>query len=526
MEQNNLYCPKCGTELTEGQNFCPKCGVKAGSGKKLKISKKAIAICASVVVVIGVAVTGLVTYLNSPNTKFVTAMSESNWGLAASIYTQNKSDTGFSEKANKYIAALFDEIKADFVESKIDYETALELVNEYKSITSVAYVTSFLDKVNASKEAFKAAQEAYSSGNYFTALNEYGKVIAEDTANYELSQKALTDVKAELIEKITSDANSKLASKDYTVAIAVLTECEESGYADDSITTLLTQAKNEESQSIRDEAIASANADAGKGDYSAAYATLKAVPTEHSNDEITTLMAEMKAKAISQSNSEAQKKYNSGDFLGAYQYLNSQPTDLKDTNAHTLMGKCKDEYISFALAEAESKANSGDYTGALAVLDAGIKVFSSDYELATAKNSINAVKTEKEQLVYVTSTRTESGYIYRDAFAPVKNNSDKVVKEYSVVIAMFDKNWYPVSNRYDFDNYDGVSNFHAGRADSANIQPGGTYGTYSYWNIEGDATNIVACVIRVEFYDGTTWMNPYYEYWKEKYADTPQVKKS
>jgi hypothetical protein len=88
---------------------------------------------------------------------------------------------------------------------------------------------------------------------------------------------------------------------------------------------------------------------------------------------------------------------------------------------------------------------------------------------------------------------------------------------------MFDKNWYPVSNQYDFNNYDGVSNFSAGKADSANIQPNGTNGSNSYWNIESDATNIVACVLKVEFYDGTVWTNPYYEYWKEKYADTPQV---
>ena len=86
---------------------------------------------------------------------------------------------------------------------------------------------------------------------------------------------------------------------------------------------------------------------------------------------------------------------------------------------------------------------------------------------------------------------------------------------------MLDSSGYPVNNSYSFDNFQGYKNVHGGKADSANIQPGKTFGEGYYWLIEGSCDKILACVVSAEFYDGTTWENPYLEQWLNLYAEKP-----
>ena len=56
-----------------------------------------------------------------------------------------------------------------------------------------------------------------------------------------------------------------------------------------------------------------------------------------------------------------------------------------------------------------------------------------------------------------------------------------------------------------------------------NIQPGMTYGSDSGWRISDDDTpeakQFLACVKEVEYYDGSKWVNPYYDYWVEEYKE-------
>jgi len=56
--------------------------------------------------------------------------------------------------------------------------------------------------------------------------------------------------------------------------------------------------------------------------------------------------------------------------------------------------------------------------------------------------------------------------------------------------------------------------------DSANIQPGQSFGEDYVWNLYtdyGTINKIIACVIGVEYYDGSKWTNDYYDSWKEEH---------
>lgn len=156
-------------------------------------------------------------------------------------------------------------------------------------------------------------------------------------------------------------------------------------------------------------------------------------------------------------------------------------------------------------------------------------VLKNDADLIAKKTFCETKKTEKEesdkkakleelknnQKVTVQSALAyDDGYsfVFRKATVVVRNNTNQVLKDYTVGILMFDNNGYPIEVRYSFQ---GDENLFRGRGQSANVQPGGTYGSNQYWDIEDNATKIKACVIRAEFYDGSTWENEYFNYWLE-----------
>lgn len=86
-------------------------------------------------------------------------------------------------------------------------------------------------------------------------------------------------------------------------------------------------------------------------------------------------------------------------------------------------------------------------------------------------------------------------------------------KSGNINISPLHKRPYFLSERIDIYKYHNIDNSYLCAAGSANVKPGGTYGQEYYWDIADDATQIKACVESVKFVDGTTWENPYLEYW-------------
>lgn len=220
-------------------------------------------------------------------------------------------------------------------------------------------------------------------------------------------------------------------------------------------------------------------------------------------------------------------KYKDKDFLDAITAFSK----VIEADANYGDAQAKIEEIS-SLAEEESidsaknYAAEGDYKSAVDILllakrvldnDDAINLLVSEYEDLKQQQIVDEYKAQ--QKISVLSTRVGHGYsyLYNKAYVTVQNNTDQVVKMYVVGILQFDSNGYPINNSYQI--LDGEGNLKRGRADSPNINPGGTYGNNSYWDIEGDAEKIKACIIEAEFYDGTSWSNPYYDYWYEAEKD-------
>ncbi len=101
------------------------------------------------------------------------------------------------------------------------------------------------------------------------------------------------------------------------------------------------------------------------------------------------------------------------------------------------------------------------------------------------------------------------------------NNSENVIKNYTVSILAYDENGYPVKveGQYNFN-----SDFEAlVLGEAVNIQPGDSQGENYGYNL-GERHGISYAMVLVkelEFYDADTWTNPYYKFWIDKYKEKP-----
>ncbi len=136
-------------------------------------------------------------------------------------------------------------------------------------------------------------------------------------------------------------------------------------------------------------------------------------------------------------------------------------------------------------------------------------------------------KAKEEQLVIVENARiavqsNEHKTLYPDMIQViVKNVSDKTIKDMKIGSIAFDQNGYPVkikpfwgiSEEYEF----------VGHAENVNIIAGGRFGDSQGWKLDEShgISKVLSCVQSVTFYDGTTWENPYYQYWIKEYKEKP-----
>ena len=184
-------------------------------------------------------------------------------------------------------------------------------------------------------------------------------------------------------------------------------------------------------------------------------------------------------------------------------------------------------YKKEMLANAKKLADAKKYEEAIESLNEALIMLPKDPDLAAKRKEYQSLQkkadeaaekkrledAKKNQKLTVTSCRAyDVGYsiILRRGEVVVKNKTNKVVKDYTVGMLLFDDNGYPVDVEYSFQ---GEGNLMRGKSSSANVLAGQSNGENSYWDIPDRATRIKACVISATFMDGTTWSNDYFDSW-------------
>ena len=137
------------------------------------------------------------------------------------------------------------------------------------------------------------------------------------------------------------------------------------------------------------------------------------------------------------------------------------------------------------------------------------------------KEDIETVETGEEGLLSLDSIDFfKDGIDVIYISAPVRNNSDRVVRDYTIAWMGFDENGYPVKTGWLQDEF-----LAFGNAEAANIQPGDMFGKDFGWDLGYDvdvrAKKFIVCIVEANFYEGEDWKNPYFDTWKSKYLNKP-----
>ena len=202
---------------------------------------------------------------------------------------------------------------------------------------------------------------------------------------------------------------------------------------------------------------------------------------------------------------------DSENYKMAQKYINDNKNTLKNN----------------MLIEIDELINNGNYINANSKLELLQTIFTNDNDIESKvtliKDKAKQQEIEKyknEQEMTVLSAKKYKEW-YSDTISGiqviVQNNTQKVVKSYVVSVLAYDSNGFPL--KIEYKNYEKIF-----EADGVNIQAGGTHGYDNYCNIyyeEEKISSALACVKTVEYYDGTKWENPYYEYWLEQYKEKP-----
>lgn len=214
----------------------------------------------------------------------------------------------------------------------------------------------------------------------------------------------------------------------------------------------------------------------------------------------------------------ASEYYKNNDYYNALmEYSKIVESDKNYEESKGKMDSIIQEYKADIFNKIEE--NSNDYNSTLELLEELKKIIPDDIEVQ-AKIDMTKDKVLKElknsQEVEIISAKVHTEWYSSNvsgAKVIIKNNSKKVVKNFQVTLLAYDKDGYPLQISYDDTKF-------YGKGDLVNIQPGATYGDENYYSIyynQEKMSKVIACIEKVEYYDGTTWENPYYKYWIEKY---------
>lgn len=204
--------------------------------------------------------------------------------------------------------------------------------------------------------------------------------------------------------------------------------------------------------------------------------------------------------------------------------------------AQELIISTSNDYKNNVLNEAANLVSDDKFTEAIGMITDALLMLNNDSDLLAKKTLYQ--KQHEEQLaierkmkmeelrenqeVTVESTSTFTDWL-DDIYLSivVKNNTDKVVKKYTVGWMGFDNDGFPVKTGWISPDF--LKEVQA----EANIQPNKTFGSGYGWALTGgfsktmDAATFIACVKEVEYYDGTIWENEYYTYWVEEQKEKP-----
>ncbi|MBA2937021.1 hypothetical protein HZF08_01735 [Paenibacillus sp. CGMCC 1.16610] len=198
------------------------------------------------------------------------------------------------------------------------------------------------------------------------------------------------------------------------------------------------------------------------------------------------------------------------------------------------------EYKATALKDAEQLSTSTDYDKAISILNDALVILPNDSDVSAKKASYEKLNEEKkaverkkkmEEFKNSQEVVAESAGIaiqsteYKAQWPDmiqviVRNTTEKTVKSMKVSMLGYDSNGYPVKikRKYGSESFEFIRT-----AENINIISKGTFGKGNGWEVDEShgIKTVLAVVKEVDYYDGSKWTNPYYEYWLAENKEKP-----
>ena len=254
-----INCPECGKEISDQVKNCPNCGYPLKKKKNISLPKIKIRyIVIPIILIIAVVIGNIIwkNVFNTPLNRAISAYKNDRY----ENYKEVKSDMNENDRLEfgKYLGQQLDEILNDYLNGKIDYDSANKIIIKVKKYGDTIAIDNYNDVVNkiknlnTSQQAYRAAQEFESSGDSLKAYENYSKVISSDT-NYDDAQKKMASLLKDVVDLLKSSASSAASHEAYEQAIEDIKEAQEYSPNDSELENLLKQYTDKQTEKERKE---------------------------------------------------------------------------------------------------------------------------------------------------------------------------------------------------------------------------------------------------------------------------------
>lgn len=234
--QQNPYLQQNPYAMQNGQQFAQQ-----PKKSNFKISKKMIIIGSSILAAVIIAIIViciLVSNANNPVNKMINAINQGDYDTAEELYYDNYVALSDNQAVIDAIQAQVDAVEKSYKEGSIDYDTAMDKLNDIYYLP-MSYKTTLSD-VKSEMYDLKSSADYLEQGNkyleekyYSNAIYYYNKVLENDTANYKKAQeqkeKAINGIRQQYLDDAKKDFNNG----DYRYAISDLQNALDNDYLQD-----------------------------------------------------------------------------------------------------------------------------------------------------------------------------------------------------------------------------------------------------------------------------------------------------
>lgn len=414
---------------------------------KLSKGKKAGLITVAVlVVIIGLAIAGAITYLGGSAYKAVKSMNRGDYSEAIEMYSDSIKDDfiqsmlfegllekqyneklddyasgrlsysetldyidavlvfkvidGADKKFSEIIISRSDAIIEAYKAGTLDYSEAKQeldaLAEKEKSVlnTSIANEkVSLLSTLYSAASAYETAEQQMNSGNYVDAITQLDQ-IPEGSDLYDDAQQKMAEASAAYKTSVLEQANAYVQSENYPGAISVIEYALTILPDDVELQNELGELQTAHHASVVSAALSESTALQSRGDYTGAMRVLSDAMNAVGEDiQLEAAFNTCKASYKSCIISSAGQSASEGDFLSAWSVINDSLSFFD--NDEEMVQKAeyyKNEYITNTIARINEYLIAGDFDSASRCLESALAVFPNDTNLQEELEHIEYMK--------------------------------------------------------------------------------------------------------------------------------------